>query len=74
MWCGRERWEECRGVVWEGEVGGVQRCCVGGRGGRSAEVWCGRERWEDCRGVAWEKEVGVGGRGRSAKVLCGRKR
>ena len=60
--------------MWEGEVGGVQRCGVGGRGGRSAEVWCGRERWEDCRGVAWEKEVGVGGRGRSAKVLCGRKR
>ena len=35
---GRERWEECRGVVWEGEVGGLQRCGVGERG-RS-----GRER------------------------------
>ena len=32
------------GLQGEGEVGGVQRCGVGGRGGRSAEVLCGRER------------------------------
>ena len=44
--------------MWEGEVGGVQRCCVGGRGRRSAEVLCGRERWEEYGGVVWEGEVG----------------
>lgn len=44
--CGRERWEEYRGVVWEECEGVVWK------GGKSVEVWCGRcgssvEVWEE---------------------------
>ena len=49
--CGRERWEECEGVVW--------------KGGKSVEVWCGRcgssvEVWEEGRKEVysqWERRL-----------------